>query len=86
MLKSLNNIKQFSDIRTRKAELKLDIGKKETEIRDRFESLADMINPVKIVNAFFDNVSEKVKNVARIGTHFLSLFLGGNKRKRSAGE
>ena len=86
MRKSLDNIKEFSDIAKQKGELKLELVRKETEIRYRFNSLAEMLNPVKIVNEFLDNVSDKVKNLAQIGTHFLSLFLGSNKRKRRTRE
>jgi hypothetical protein len=82
MRNSLDNIKQFSDIATRKAEIKLEIVKKETEMRYRFQTVAEMLNPVRIFNDFLESFSDKVKSIAEIGSLIFSLFTGNKRRKR----
>ena len=76
------NAIRFSDLGKRKAELKLEMVRKETEIRIGFESFVSSLDPVKILERLWTDVSTRLDAVARIATMVFSYFQGGRKRKR----
>ena len=74
----------FSDLSRRKSELKLEIVKKETEVRIGFESFVASLDPVKMLDRLWANVSGRLDPVARVATVFFSIFSGGRKRRRNS--